>query len=150
MKKITFIHTADLHVDSPFRGLSHLPTPMYEAVKESTFRAFEQVVDCAIEQKVDFVLIVGDLFDAEDRSIRAQARLRKQLERLHSVDIQVIISHGNHDYIGMEQTYLQLPQNTHVFNHEVETIKIITNDGTVVHLYGFSYDQRHIYKRKIC
>ena len=82
MKEIRFIHTADLHLDSPFLGLSHLPKEIFTRIQESTFTAFEKVINAAIERKVDFVVIVGDLFDGEDRSIKAQARLRRQLDRL--------------------------------------------------------------------
>lgn len=148
MKSIRFIHTADLHLDSPFRGFSHIPSHLYEQVKESTFLAFEKIVDAAIERKVDFILIVGDLFDAEDRSIRAQIRLIKQLERLDQVGIPAIISYGNHDYIGIKDQYLTLPKNTFVFHHKVEVIEQIIN-GHHIHFYGFSYPKRHIYERKI-
>lgn len=148
MKSIRFIHTADLHLDSPFRGFSHIPSHLYEQVKESTFLAFEKIVDAAIERKVDFILIVGDLFDEEDRSIRAQIRLIKQLERLDKVGIPAIICHGNHDYIGINGKYLTLPKNTFVFPEKVAMIEQKIN-GNLIHFYGFSYHKRHIYERKI-
>ena len=82
MKKITFIHAADLHLDSPMTGLSHLPKKIFERIKESTFAALKTLTEAAIEQQVDFVILAGDLFDEEDRSVRAQTRLRKEMMRL--------------------------------------------------------------------
>src|SRR5690606_37434103 len=99
VNEIRFIHTADLHLDSPFLGLNHLPKELYNIIQDSTFKAFEKVISAAIERKVDFVLIVGDLYDGEDRSIKAQARLRRQFEILEEANIPVYIIHGNHDHL---------------------------------------------------
>ena len=85
MKQITFIHAADLHLDSPMIGLSHLPKEIFERLKESTFVALKKLVDEAINHQVDFVILAGDLFDEQDRSVRAQMRLRKEMERLDQV-----------------------------------------------------------------
>ena len=52
MKQITFIHAADLHLDSPMIGLSHLPKEMFERLKESTFVALKKLVDEAINHQV--------------------------------------------------------------------------------------------------
>ncbi|HEY4553019.1 MAG TPA: DNA repair exonuclease [Bacillaceae bacterium] len=149
MKKIRFLHTADLHLDSPFLGLSHLPKELFDRLRESTFRAFEKVVDAAIEQNVDFVLIAGDLFDGEDRSIKAQAKLRSQLERLGGSGICVFISHGNHDHLGGNWLMLDMPEHVHVFGGTVESAAFNSRDGATVHIYGFSYPERHVAARRI-
>src|SRR5699024_3233290 len=60
---ITFIHAADLHLDSPFKGLKKLPADIFNDIKQSTFSALDQLVHHAIVKQVDFVLLVGDLFD---------------------------------------------------------------------------------------
>ncbi|MBS4210707.1 DNA repair exonuclease [Bacillus sp. FJAT-50079] len=149
MKEITFIHTADLHLDSPFLGLSHLSKDLYSRIQESTFTAFKKVIDTALDRDVDFLIIVGDLFDGEDRSIKAQARLRKQLERLQAKDIAVFISHGNHDHLSGNWLTLDFPANTYVFGERVEMIPYKTKSGITVHLYGFSYPERHVMDRKV-
>ena len=64
-----FIHTADLHLDSPFLGLTSMPKPLWERVHSSTFAAFQKIVDDAIALKVDFVLISGDIYDRDQQSI---------------------------------------------------------------------------------
>ncbi|MGV3465435.1 MAG: metallophosphoesterase family protein [Heyndrickxia sp.] len=149
MENITFIHCADLHLDSPFVGLQYMPKEIFKRIQESTFRAFTKAVDAAISKKVDFIIISGDLYDGEDRSIKAQARLRKQMERLQMESIDVFIIHGNHDHLGGTWTTIEMPKNVHVFSTDVETIEYITKKGVKVHLYGFSYPERHVGESKM-
>ncbi|MFD2443094.1 exonuclease SbcCD subunit D [Bacillus sp. CGMCC 1.16607] len=148
MKKITFLHTADLHLDSPMVGLSHLPEKMYKKLLNSTFSAFRRVVDTAIENQVDFLIIAGDIYDGEDRSIRAQVRFRSEMERLQAANIPVYITHGNHDHLSGSWTQISLPSNVIVFGKEVE-IHTFLKDNVTVHLYGFSYPTRQVLERKI-
>lgn len=126
-----------------------MPKEIFKRIQESTFRAFTKVVDAAISKKVDFVIISGDLYDGEDRSIKAQARLRKQMERLHSENIKVFIIHGNHDHLGGAWTTIEMPDNVHVYSSDVESMEYITNNGVKVHLYGFSYPERHVSESKM-
>ncbi len=149
MKKVTFIHAADLHLDSPMVGLKHLPQSIFARLQESTFSSFSKIIDAAIFHQVDFVILAGDLFDGEDRSIRAQTRFRKQIERLYSQAIPVFIVHGNHDHLEGKWANIQLPQNAYTFPTNVEMKSITTKDRTTVSLYGFSYPRRHILERRI-
>ncbi|MED4227617.1 DNA repair exonuclease [Neobacillus cucumis] len=149
MKKISFIHAADLHLDSPMVGLKHLPANIYNRVKESTFTSLKQLSETAIERKVDFVIIAGDLFDGEDRSLRAQSLFRKEMIKLKENNIPVYIVHGNHDHLNGSWVHLDMPENVHVFSSKVETKKLQTKSGEVIHLYGFSYGTRHVFERKI-
>ena len=149
MKRVTFIHAADLHLDSPMVGLKHLPPTIFQRIQESTFTAFTKIVDDALRLNVDFVILAGDLFDGEDRSVRAQSRFRKQMDRLAASQIQVFIVHGNHDHLDGKWAHLELPENVHVFSEKVEVKKYVNSEQVGVHLYGFSYPQRHIFERKI-
>lgn len=149
MKRVTFIHAADLHLDSPMSGLKHLPPSIFKKLQESTFEAFAKIVDSAIFHNVDFIILAGDLFDGEDRSIRAQTRFRKEMERLAECGIAVYAVHGNHDHMDGRWAHLPLPENVHIFSHEVEVAKHIAENGTSVHLYGFSYPKRHVAERMI-
>jgi len=149
MKRVTFIHAADLHLDSPMSGLKHLPPSIFKKLQESTFEAFTKIVDSAIFHNVDFIILAGDLFDGEDRSIRAQTRFRKEMERLAECGIAVYAVHGNHDHMDGRWAHLPLPENVHIFSHEVEVAKHIAENGTSVHLYGFSYPKRHVAERMI-
>ncbi|KAB2337123.1 DNA repair exonuclease [Cytobacillus depressus] len=149
MKKVTFIHAADLHLDSPMVGLKSLPASLFKQLQESTFQSLSKIVDAALSHRVDFVIFAGDLFDGEDRSIRAQIRLLKEMERLAENNIPVYAVHGNHDHMDGSWTHLSMPDNVHIFSHEVETVKFSHAGGASVHLYGFSYPRRHVYERMI-
>ena len=149
MKRLTFIHAADLHLDSPMIGLRHLPEQIFKKLKESTFEAFGNIVDSAIRYEVDFVIIAGDLFDGEDRSIRAQTRFLKEMKRLEERDISVFVIHGNHDHLEGTWTHLPMPENVYIFPYDVETKGFTTTSGTTVNLYGFSYPKRHVFDRMI-
>ncbi|HET7627366.1 MAG TPA: DNA repair exonuclease [Bacillales bacterium] len=142
MPSIRFIHCADLHLDRPFHGLADLPPLLAERVRESTFHSFRRVVDAALREAVDFVIIAGDLFDGSFRSLRAQVRFRNETDRLRDAGIQVYVVHGNHDPLGGEWTALTWPKNVHTFGAEVEMKPFRKNGETLAYLYGFSYRER--------
>ncbi len=146
MKELTFLHCADLHLDSPFLGLSRLPKEMFDRIQLSTFKSFENLTTKAIEEKVDFVVISGDLFDGEDRSLRAQAKLNHQFTRLQTNHIPVFIVHGNHDHLGGRWINIDMPENVFSFGNKVERKTIELKSGKTCSLYGFSYHERHIWE----
>ncbi|MBD1383373.1 metallophosphoesterase family protein [Metabacillus arenae] len=148
MKAIKFIHAADLHIDSPFIGLKHLPEQLFERMIESTFYAFSNLIQLAIEEQVDFLLLAGDLFDGEDRSLKAQLRIKQEFERLNQHNIPVFLTHGNHDHFGGTWMDLSWPENVHVFSHkQVEQVVYVHPvHGSKVNLYGYSYPSRAVYE----
>ncbi|EAC3584306.1 exonuclease SbcCD subunit D [Listeria monocytogenes] len=149
MKEIQFLHMADLHLDSPFIGLSTLPQPLFSAIQESTFQSLERITTVAIKEAVDFVLIAGDIYDSEDQSVRAQARFSKEMKRLEVANIPVFMIHGNHDFIEKHKEKLTLPSNVHVFSEQVEVMSHKTATGVSVNIYGFSYNERHIRSSRV-
>lgn len=149
MKEIQFLHMADLHLDSPFIGLSTLPQPLFSAIQESTFQSLERITTVAIKEAVDFVLIAGDIYDSEDQSVRAQARFSKEMKRLEVANIPVFMIHGNHDFIEKHKEKLILPSNVHVFSEQVEVMSHKTATGVSVNIYGFSYNERHIRSSRV-
>ncbi|EGJ5775469.1 TPA: metallophosphoesterase family protein [Listeria monocytogenes] len=149
MKEIQFLHMADLHLDSPFIGLSTLPQPLFSAIQESTFQSLERITTVAIKEAVDFVLIAGDIYDSKDQSVRAQARFAKEMKRLEAANIPVFMIHGNHDFIEKHKEKLALPSNVHVFSEQVEVMSYKTVTGVSVKIYGFSYNERHIRSSRV-
>ncbi|RJA55250.1 exonuclease SbcCD subunit D [Listeria monocytogenes] len=149
MKEIQFLHMADLHLDSPFIGLSTLPQPLFSAIQESTFQSLERITTVAIKEAVDFVLIAGDIYDSEDQSVRAQARFSKEMKRLEVANIPVFMIHGNHDFIEKHKEKLTLPSNVHVFSEQVDVMSHKTATGVSVNIYGFSYNERHIRSSRV-
>ncbi|MBC9825194.1 metallophosphoesterase family protein [Carnobacterium inhibens] len=146
---VKFIHAADLHLDSPFIGLKSLPEFIWNAIYLSTFSALTKIVDSAITNQVDFICLVGDIYDTDERSVKAQAYLRNEMERLNSMNIPVYLLHGNHDYIENTGLHLDMPQNVFLFNETVETKWLTTKEGEQIAITGFSYDKRWVLERKI-
>lgn len=148
MSTIRFIHTADLHLDSPFKGMTGLPAERLATLRDSTFTAFANLIRYAVETKPDFVLIVGDIYDGEDRSLRAQMKFHEGMEQLHAAGIPVFMSHGNHDHLAGNWTRFELPPNVHVFGGDVEEVRL-TIRGQAVSIYGFSYKERHVRSKMV-
>ncbi|GEO70269.1 metallophosphoesterase family protein [Levilactobacillus acidifarinae] len=139
-----FIHAADLHLDSPFLGLTGLPTQLATQVRHSTFVAATKIFDRALAEHVDFVLLAGDLFDRAEQSVAAQAYLFDQFARLQAAQIPVVISFGNHDYATDQHQLVAYPANVTVFGANVTTTTLTLKSGETVAISGFSYPQRWV------
>lgn len=139
-----FIHAADLHLDSPFLGLTGLPSSLLATVRQSTFTAATKVFDQALAQQVDFILLAGDLFDRAEQSVAAQAYLFQQFDRLDQAQIPVIVSFGNHDYLADQHQTVAYPKNVTVLGSQVTTKTLTLADGETVAISGFSYPQRWV------
>ena len=143
MGQLRFIHAADLHLGAPFIGMRGLKKEQWQALKDSTFTAFDRLVDYAVKEQPDFLLIVGDIYDGEDRSLRAQHRFQLGMQRLHENGIPVIISYGNHDHLSGKWTRFELPENVFAFDSAVSQFRLEIGNETVC-ITGFSYGERHV------
>ncbi|EXX84548.1 metallophosphoesterase family protein, partial [Paenibacillus darwinianus] len=141
-----FIHAADLHLDSPFKGLGDAPPRVRQALTESTFGAVRRLTAAAVSANVDFVLLAGDLFDAADRSLRAQAFLHQQWAKLREHGIGIYIIHGNHDPLSGERARFAVMEGVHVFGaEEKEGRPAYRKDGGLAaFIYGMSYGSRAV------
>lgn len=139
-----FIHAADIHLDSPFKGLRKAPDQIWNLIHDSTYHAFANMVSTAINENVDFVLIVGDLFDQIQHSIRADLFVNDQFERLNQQQIPVYLSYGNHDYLNENTEIIDYPKNVHVFPKQPQEEYLTLKDGTTVTIVGFSYDKQAV------
>lgn len=139
------LHFADLHLDTPFVGLSDHLEPLREQLMQAPLEAFKRGVSIAINQAVDLVLIAGDIYDANHPSLKAQIEFRNQMERLNKADIPVVILHGNHDYLQDDQYLINYGENVYLFkDQQVSFFDIETKAKETVRVYGFSYLQRWI------
>jgi DNA repair exonuclease SbcCD nuclease subunit len=139
MKPFSFIHTADLHLDSPFTGLRQVDGTVASLIKDATFRAFDKVVDLALRHKVDFLLVAGDVYDGSDRSLRAQLKFADGLKRLAQAGIRSFVCHGNHDPLDGWSATLRWPEGVHIFGPELESIPLSLGGEDTVVVHGISY-----------
>ena len=144
-KHFSFIHCADLHLGEPFGGV-RLGTkgPWNEQIGKATFKAFEKVVDAALENRVDAILISGDVYNSDHHSLAAQMAFGRELYRAAQAGIEVFIVHGNHDPGEAWRADIPLPETVHVFSsEEVTGIPLMKDGEKAATIYGISYKTRH-------
>jgi len=140
---IKFIHTADLHLDTPFKGLSLWNDDLASKLKEATFNSFRKIIDLCIQEKADFMIIAGDIFDSENKSLAAQLKFVDELKRLSNKGIPVYFVCGNHDPLSSWLESIQMPGNTFRFDSaEVENYIFQKNDKPLVDIYGISFQNK--------
>ena len=134
---IRFIHAADPHLDSPLQGLeAHEGAPV-EVLRGSTRRAFENLVNLAIEESVDFVVIAGDLYDGDWKDYSTGLFFRAQMVRLQSKGTPVYLIAGNHDAASVITKKLSLPENVHVFSTRTTESLEVAGHPVTIHGRGF-------------
>ncbi|SDF66058.1 DNA repair exonuclease SbcCD nuclease subunit [Fontibacillus panacisegetis] len=141
MTSFRFIHTADLHLDTPFAGMSGINDRLRRHLQESTFAAFGDLVDLAVSEEVDFIVISGDIYDASESSLRAQLRLKEAWDKLGLHGIPVYVIHGNHDPLSSSRQRFVYPDHVTVFGSRVESATAVRRkDGLPVAVVsGISY-----------
>ncbi len=133
---IRIIHTGDVHLDSPFRGLD----PRKSEVRRQELRAaFTSLMTYARTEKADIVLIAGDLFDVGFVTRETLALISSEIQKL---SCPVIIAPGNHDPVteGSVWTKNFLPQNAYVFTNE--SIDFFDFPEIGVTVYGWAFTSR--------
>jgi DNA repair exonuclease SbcCD nuclease subunit len=141
--RVKFIHAADLHLDAPFQGLGAEDERVGQELAEATYVAWTRIVDEAIRREVDFVLVAGDLYNAADRSLRSQMRVREQAQRLDEAGIGLFVVHGNHDPLDGWSAGLELPASAIVFQGGSTQRAVAVEDGDFVcAVYGRSFGTR--------
>jgi len=135
-----FLHVADIHLDSPLRGLSAYEGAPAERLRAATREAFVKIIDLAIEEDVAFLVIAGDLYDGDWRDYNTGLYFSNQMGRLRDKRIPVYLIDGNHDAASVMTKALQLPDNVHKFSsRKAETFRI---EELQVALHGRSFAKR--------
>lgn len=139
-----FVHTADLHLDSPLRSLALKNAELAELVRGATRTALSSIVDLCIAEAVDALLIAGDLYDGSQTSMNTALFLSAELRRLEQAGIRVFIIRGNHDSQSTIKRELALPANVHLFSGRVKSVHAKTlENGREVHVHGVGFDNPH-------
>jgi len=137
---LRFIHTADIHLDSPLRGLSAYQDAPAERLRGATREAFSQLIGIAIEERVDFIVIAGDLYDGDWLDFNTGLYFCAQMGRLQRAGIPAFVLFGNHDAESQMTRALRLPDNVHSFS--ATECQLHTIDHLKVALHGRSFKLR--------
>ena len=138
----TFVHAADIHLDSPLRGLERYESAPAERMRLATREAFENLVQYCVTEKVDFLLLAGDLYDGDWRDYNTGLFFLRQMGLLRDAGIPVFIVWGNHDAENAMTKKLSPLQNMHVFpSRKAETKRL---EELNVSIHGHSYGKKDV------
>jgi len=137
-----FLHAADLHLDSPLRGLSKYEGAPETAIRTATRRALENLVALAVREQVDFVLIAGDIYDGDWKDYNTGLFFAGQMTELRKAAIPVFLISGNHDAASQITRQLRLPDNVTVFQGKKPATHRLESLGAAIH--GHGYAQREV------
>ena len=141
MPTFQFLHAADVHLDSPLRGLARRGDRA-DAFVEASRRALENLVGEAIDREVAFVVIAGDIYDGDWRDYATGQFFVREMGRLARAGVRVFILRGNHDAESVVTRSLVLPSNVHSFSvRHVESLPI---EELRVVLHGRGFAHRHV------
>lgn len=118
MSSFRFLHAADIHLDSPLRGLSRYEGLPADRLRRATRDAFDNLIDIAIKEKVDFVVIAGDLFDGDWKDMSTGLYFARAMGRLAETGVRVFVLKGNHDADCAVTRSLPWPDNVIVFSSQ--------------------------------
>lgn len=119
----TFLHAADIHLDSPLRGLDRYEGAPVEEIRLASRQALSNLVEAAIAREVDFVIVAGDVYDGDWQDFQTGLYFVGQLNRLKKAGIPLVLISGNHDAANKMTRSLPLPENVRVLSvHAPETI----------------------------
>ncbi|WP_182911958.1 metallophosphoesterase family protein [Sphingomonas cavernae] len=138
MSSFRFLHAADIHLDSPLHGLSRYEGLPIEEIRSATRSAFDNLIQCAIDEAVDFVVIAGDLFDGDWRDMGTGLYFARAMGRLDQAEIPAFVLAGNHDAASVISRTVPWPPNVKLFGSRRPETHRLPNLEVVVHGQSFS------------
>ncbi len=137
-----FVHTADIHLDSPLRTLALRQPELAELIGGATRKAFASVIDLCLAEEADALIVAGDLYDGEQTSMKTARFLADQLRRLDAAGIRTFLIRGNHDAQSRIKLELVLPESVKLFHGRAEAV-MMNRGGLDVAIQGISFAQPH-------
>lgn len=138
----SFVHTADIHLDSPLKSLALRNPDLAEMVAGATRRTLSRIIDLCLAEQVQALLIAGDLYDGAQTSMKTAGFLARELARLDAAGIECFIIRGNHDAASRITRELLLPGSVHVFAGRAGVEEREWN-GQPVAIHGISFAKPH-------
>ena len=133
-----FLHAADIHLDSPLHGLSRYEGLPVNEIRSATRAAFDNLVQFAIDEAVDFVVIAGDLFDGDWRDMGTGLYFAKAMGRLDQAGIPAFVLAGNHDAASVVSRTVPWPANVHLFGSRRPETHRLAHLAVAIHGQSFS------------
>ena len=133
-----FLHAADIHLDSPLVGLERYELAPIAATRSATRRAFENLVQLAIDEQVAFVVLAGDLFDGKPKDYSTGLFFVDQMAKLEQAKIEVFVVAGNHDFTSNITKHLRPPKNVQFFGTKKAETHILESLQVAIHGQGFA------------
>jgi DNA repair exonuclease SbcCD nuclease subunit len=133
-----FLHAADIHLDSALSGLDRYDGAPADAIRGATRRALENLVRLALEERVAFVLIAGDLYDGDWPDYHTGLFFAAQMARLREAGIPVYLIQGNHDAANRMTRQLRLPDRVVFLSHDRPETRLLDDCGVAIHGQGFA------------
>jgi DNA repair exonuclease SbcCD nuclease subunit len=135
---VKLVHAADLHIDSPLRGLSRYEGAPVAQLRNATRRAFENLVELCLRQEAELLLLAGDVFDGDWRDYSTGLFFAGQMARLRQAGVRVVLLRGNHDAASLITRELRLPDNVRELPTKKPGSVVFEDLGVAVHGQGFS------------
>ena len=129
-----FIHAADIHLDSPLAGMAQRHPDLARLVTTCTRDAFSNLVDQAIALEADFMLIAGDLYDAEHKNYETGLFFAREMQRLGRP---CIVIHGNHDSASQITKSLHHPPNVTILPSRKPDTVVLEQHAVAIHGQSF-------------
>ena len=130
-RPLRLLHAADFRLDRPCQPLTGLPPRLLDVVVEARYRAVERLIDSAIAESVDVVLLAGGLLDAVLTGLRGPWHLVEQFTQLQEAGIDVVWCGGSIDSPHRWPAFVGLPANVRRFTPSARTPVVIERDGTL-------------------
>ena len=139
----SFLHAADIHLDSPLRGLESYPDAPTEQIRSATRRALDNLVDLAIGEEVAFVLLVGDIFDGSWRDFNTALFFAQRMGQLRDAGIWVYLVTGNHDAASTIEKNLRPPDNVRILSKNAPDRAHLEDLRVFIHGQGYPPQKVH-------
>lgn len=132
------VHAADIHLDSPLRGLGRIGADYAQELRRSTRRALENLVGLTVRRKADLLVIAGDLYDGSWHDFSTGQFFIEQMVVLKDAGIPVVVVSGNHDAASQITRSLTLPSGIHLLATDKPQSITFDHLGAVVHGQGYA------------
>lgn len=136
---VSVVHAADIHLDSPLRGLGRLADEdLVHRLRSATRSAFDNLVDHCIATRPAALLLAGDLYDGDWRDYSTGVHFVARMRDLADVAVPVILVQGNHDAESVISRSLTLPPNVTRLGTDGPETRHLEDAGLAVHGQGFA------------